>query len=64
MSVLTFWEMKVLLDSLICSLIATILGYLFKFCDYIINTIIIWIIFILEKRKDTETWNNIHKNIT
>ena len=33
-----------------------------KFCDGIINIIIIYIIIILPKRSDTEGWNNIHKN--
>ena len=33
-----------------------------KFCDGVINIIIIYIIIILAKRSDTEGWNNTHKN--
>ena len=33
-----------------------------KFCDGVINIIIIYIIIILAKRSDAEAWNNVHKN--
>ena len=32
-----------------------------KFCDSVINIIIVYIIIILVKRSDTKAWNNIRK---
>ena len=62
LSVLTFWKVETLLDFLHLFFNSYYAWVVLKFCDDVINIIIIYIItIIIVKRSDTEASNNIYK---